>query len=302
MLLSVILNVHNEGDEVRNTIKNIRQKVRHFDLEFIVVDDASTDGSCVGLGKDVTVIRNDDRIGCGRCKNKGVAIAKGEVFLFTDGHARVFDEKYPLDSAIALSTQKQAIIAPAVGPFREEGLSVAKSKWYHSDIVLNDNGFLKLKWISKPTQEPYQVVYGPSPSFFIIPADVLIDRIGGWLPFRGRWGSQELGLALRAWFTGVPILSVPDFVVAHKFKKRFSYEVSQNRDIYVNTCQTHLICFDDETYKNMWEPKLKLQGNYEEVKDLIFDNAALNDHKQFINKYKVKTDRKFFYTFSFRVE
>lgn len=296
LFFSVILNVHNEGEEVKKTIHSMRQHISNSDAEFIVVDDASTDGSCNGLGEEIRVIRNEERIGVTRGRNQGANAANGNIILHTDGHARLFDKGTSIEAAARLALKKRAIVVPAVGDFTDaEGRGCKKDRWYRSEIDIDDRNLLKIKRIAKATRKPYQVVNGPSNGFYITPKEVFFNKLGMFSPYTGRFGWAEIGTAIRAWFTNVQIISIPDLVVAHKFRSKFPYEVSTNRDLLVNMCQTHLICFDDETFQTVWEPRLKKAcQNYESSESLIFSDSALRNHEEFISKYKIKTDAMFF--------
>ena len=122
-MISIMINVHNEGEEILQTIKSI-QSSTSYEMEFIVVDDASTDNSCTNLGSNVKVLRNKKRLGIGRSKNKGAALSTGDILIFTDGHIRITKCPFSFDQAINLAKEKESIIVPAVGNFTNN------TKWY----------------------------------------------------------------------------------------------------------------------------------------------------------------------------
>ena len=87
--VSVIIAAHNEGPEVAATVESVLINTRGL-KEVIVVDDASSDGSCEGLeGDSVRVIRNTGRLGVAPSRARGAEFACGDCLAFLDGHQRL---------------------------------------------------------------------------------------------------------------------------------------------------------------------------------------------------------------------
>ena len=88
-LVSVIYASRQEGDEVYATVKSALDAATG-PIEVIVVDDASTDGSCdhieelSTLGKSVKWIRLNSPVGAGMARNIGFAAARGRVVVSSD--------------------------------------------------------------------------------------------------------------------------------------------------------------------------------------------------------------------------
>jgi len=90
-LFSVIIPAYNCGDVLGKALEALgQQTVPVGDIEVIVIDDASTDGtrSLVepfareGL---VKYFRNEERLGSGVARNKGLGVATGTYVMFLDG-------------------------------------------------------------------------------------------------------------------------------------------------------------------------------------------------------------------------
>jgi len=84
--VSVIIPAYNEGYEVENTVEDIRAKHNNLILEFVVVDDGSTDGSCDNVR--AKVIRHKERLGPGQSRDDGAAAASFDNLVFIDAHMR----------------------------------------------------------------------------------------------------------------------------------------------------------------------------------------------------------------------
>ena len=111
-LVSVVITAHNEGEEVLRTIESVEANTK-APIEFIVVDDASTDGCCDNLERDrLRVIRHDRRIGVAYSRNTASDVARGDVLVFLDGHQRV--SAGCLDRCATVALANEAIVWPDV--------------------------------------------------------------------------------------------------------------------------------------------------------------------------------------------
>jgi glycosyltransferase involved in cell wall biosynthesis len=84
-LVSVVIPVFNAGNRLREAIATIEHQ-RHEPLEIIVVDDGSTDDTSAvirQLGHKVRALRQANA-GPAAARNRGMAIARGELFAFLD--------------------------------------------------------------------------------------------------------------------------------------------------------------------------------------------------------------------------
>jgi GT2 family glycosyltransferase len=82
--ISVIVPVHDRARDLRKALESLaRQTVREFDL--VVVDDASTDDSAE-VAREFTdrVVTNPANRGPAHSRNRGIALATGEIVAFLD--------------------------------------------------------------------------------------------------------------------------------------------------------------------------------------------------------------------------
>ena len=99
MFISVIMAVYNGGKYLKEAIASVfDQKYKNF--EFIIVDDASTDGTqdiiqayLIRHADQMIAIRNTTNIGQGPSFNRAVQKAKGEVVCFLDADDLWFKDK-----------------------------------------------------------------------------------------------------------------------------------------------------------------------------------------------------------------
>lgn len=97
-MISIITAIYNQLEMNKYYLETIRQNTR-TDWELIVIDNGSTDGSAEFFetaGPNVRVIRNDANYSYPYCQNRGIEVAKGDVFAFLNNDIKLspgWDEK-----------------------------------------------------------------------------------------------------------------------------------------------------------------------------------------------------------------
>ena len=136
--VSVILPVYNVERYIRRCIESLQAQTM-TELEFIFVDDCSTDGSMVAVEEWATeddrvrILRNEENLGAGPSRNRGIEIAKGEYLSFIDPDDYISPDFYELLYAAAIA---------------DGGHEIAKGtsqKLDHSDIITYQASRLNLK-------------------------------------------------------------------------------------------------------------------------------------------------------------
>lgn len=121
-LVSVILPTHNRSVMLSVAIQSVLEQ-SFAELELIVVDDCSTDGTAELLGEIVdprlVCLRNDRRRGAAISRNAGVAAARGEFVAFQDSD----DEWLPgkLEHQLRLFADHGSSLGAVGGRYRIEG-------------------------------------------------------------------------------------------------------------------------------------------------------------------------------------
>jgi GT2 family glycosyltransferase len=94
MDLSIIIISRNTKELLSGCLSSVFQSLKNTDFSFevIVVDNASTDGSCEILQKNfktAILIKNQSNIGFGKANNQGILKSKGEFILFLNSDTKV---------------------------------------------------------------------------------------------------------------------------------------------------------------------------------------------------------------------
>ncbi len=91
MTVSVVIVNYNGGEVLAACIDSLQANVLRDDVEIIVVDNASTDGSVAFLRQrfsSVRIVEQGENVGFGKACNVGAAHAKGSILLFFNADAR----------------------------------------------------------------------------------------------------------------------------------------------------------------------------------------------------------------------
>jgi len=130
--ISVIVPAFNARDTIADCLAAIRAQVRlePGELELIVVDDGSTDGSAeAASGLADKVIRLESNRGAAAARNRGAGEARGNLLVFVD--ADVYLEPNALSLFKRLFEERPAISA-AVGRYTERPAAPGLVNFYHN--------------------------------------------------------------------------------------------------------------------------------------------------------------------------
>ncbi len=94
MKLSIVIVNFNSWNVLRPCLASVFRETRTSPTEVIVVDNASTDGSCESIARDfpqAKVLRNERNLGFAAANNRGIEIATGKFILLLNPDTVVLD-------------------------------------------------------------------------------------------------------------------------------------------------------------------------------------------------------------------
>lgn len=227
MLISVCINSHNEGPRLRDTVSAFDANLSGKPHEFVVVADEVTDGGADGLaeavapGVPVRVIRNAQRVGCGRSKAQAIASAVGDVLVFVDAHQSVLFGDVADMCARALADD--CLYTPVVRNIEYDRATWATRPLGSANEIPYDEalrwGRFQYKrypdeWVRAHHLTDLRMV---GVGFAI--SRKTLDVMGGFNRYVGLHGSQERGISLRAFMCGVPVRLYADVIVGHEYRQ-----------------------------------------------------------------------------------
>jgi GT2 family glycosyltransferase len=216
--ISVLLPARNEGERLASTIRSItRARTTGARIEFVVVDDASTDDSMAALMSkmsdllelprvDVRVIQMEEHSGTYRARNEAAAAATGDVLFLTDAHVEF---SHGWDRCVLEHIRPDRILAGTVTAKN------AAFRGYGASLLVPTMG---TTWCIDPGRDLTEVPIAVCAATVI--SRELFYRLGGYDPEMIHYGGGEPEFSVRAWLEGATICSVRELEVQHAFKER----------------------------------------------------------------------------------
>jgi len=290
--MSIVINSHNEGLRLKATVEALRRNVRGQDFELIVIDDGSTDKSAEDLGEDICIVRNAQRIGCGLCKGQGVEAGQGSVFGFFDAHCNVVDGR--LADLAVLAARERAIICPIVRnvQFDEDWNFRPPSATY---LWPSGNGLRREKQqyqaVAKVSTKPHRLVEVDMITVGCFMSRETLEALGGWNNYEGLHGSQERGMALRAFMAKIPIKVFTGVQVGHQFRKgKWPYKPPPRKHQLRNLWHAFGVVASPETFEAHFR-KYLTRGNGGLGRHVLGTKAFKRDRDHFQAHCKKRSDR-----------
>jgi glycosyltransferase involved in cell wall biosynthesis len=115
--ISIIIPVHNGGESFRRCLDSLRQSTRSPD-EVIVVADGDTDGSWeLAKAFGAKVFRYETAGGPARARNRGAAMAQGDILFFIDADVTVGQDTI---SNVEAAFVKDINLAALIGSYDDQ--------------------------------------------------------------------------------------------------------------------------------------------------------------------------------------
>jgi glycosyltransferase involved in cell wall biosynthesis len=281
--LSIVITAHNEAGQLRRTVESLRENTTLAN-EFVVVDDASTDGCCDAIDADrVYVIRHLSRLGVAPSRLEASRRVTGDCLAFCDGHQRV--SPGCIDRCAELALRRNCIVSPAL-----QGFGATDPLLYGASFrMCPDKGFFSATWVlhrSFRRARPFSALRAPS---YVIPR-AIFDRVC-WIRGMGGWGGSEAAVSVKAFFSGVTILGLRGPVAWHRFKPSFHYDVTWD-EIWRNHALIARVCFEDRTWYEYWLPQVFQEHLTPQAQRDLESNEIVAQHEEFCRR-KVRADSDF---------
>lgn len=224
-LLSIVIPVLNDPDEVNATIASIRQTTGN-DTEIIVVDDHS-DKPVEIKDRRVMVHRNNERLGAGASKHLGATFASSNYILLLDCHMRFEPNANWLNKALNRIVGRQNTVhcAACLG-LDEKNMDVTKFNGLYSGATLSlynekSNEIFEGKWMDKsPEGDDYDIACLMGAGYFF--PKQLFMKLRGMAALK-MWGTEEQYISVKAWLSGAEIKMLNEVRIGHKFRSEAPY-------------------------------------------------------------------------------
>ncbi len=292
-MISVIITSYDEGDKVAATVASVVANTS--DVEVIVVDDGSTDGSCDDCGA-TQVLRYNTRRGIAQSRLDGVAAASGDCYAFLDAHQSVTEGCF--DKLAQVARGRNAIVVPCTrGPVDRR---IRRGVWTgHGSAIAQqrDNGLFKGRWRNYDQKDPLSRC-----SMMVVPGYVIPKTVFPsvrWNDGARSWGGSEPNVAVKAFFADIDILHLCGPIARHEFRgkrRENGRKVIERpfraawRDTWRNHARTARICFEESTWRDYWWPSV--YSRWGKSPDEFDSPDVMSQHNEF-QKIKQRPDDEF---------
>jgi glycosyltransferase involved in cell wall biosynthesis len=214
--ISVILPARNEGSRIGPTIRSIaRARSAQTRVEFVVVDDASSDGCTASLLSaipklleepriDIRICRLDEHSGTYQTRNAGAELASADVLFMSDAHVR-FSAGW--DTVVLRHLREDRIVC---------GVTVDEQKntrGYGCKLMVP---FMGASWNEEPAEPVFPIQIAPCHATAL--TRELFERLGGYDSGMLYYGGGEPEFSVRAWLHGAEVVLVKELEVRHHFR------------------------------------------------------------------------------------
>jgi len=287
--LTVVIPFLNEGEEIENTVKSIRETAGN-NVDIILINDCSSDGydyRSVSIKYNTQYCVNEQRMGVAESRNIGVSIIETPYFILLDGHMRVYNNNWWSIIENALANDDRAVYCLECKGLDSNYNLKRYRIAYGAYIKMFEESFLGLlepEWIRKDLSQNRSIIQIPC----VLGACYAMskrywDRIQGLKGLR-TYGCDEVYLSIKTWLEGGKCILFKEIEVGHIFRNEFPYIVNFIDRVY-NKLLIAEVLFP-ENYKS------KVFNKIERLYPLYYSEAItlLSNNKDKINELKIIYD------------
>jgi glycosyltransferase involved in cell wall biosynthesis len=284
--ISIIIPARNEGARVGETILAIaRARATRARVEFVIVDDASTDDTVARLVSsvpqllderdiDIRLCSLEEHSGTYRARNWAARHASADILFTTDAHVR-FSNGW--DEVVFQHLQPNRILAGTIVD------PVTFSRGYGCNLVVP---FMATLWNVEEVDGIAPVQIAPCTAT-VLTSD-LFRRIGGYDNGMLIYGAGEPEFSVRAWLCGAEIFVAGSLLVEQRFKPQdeLSNFLAAIRQYWIHNCirfgllyMSELGCmqllrFYARSFPNVFERALAMVASSD-----VWERRALLEHR-----------------------
>ena len=281
--LTIIIPFANEGEEVENTVRSIRNHSKD-DIDIIVINDASDDGydyeHCLRK-YSVEYVLNRERIGVAGTRDIGVGLCRTDYFLLLDAHMRFYDSEWVSAIVQRLDEDPRTILCAQTKVLKEiDGKIIERGQTeifcgayvnFYTPVDYLEPQWAYVSWLVDSVN---------STDMQFIPCILGAGYAASkryWLHLHGlqgllHYGNDEVLISMKAWLEGGKCRLMPDVIIGHLYRQSSPYKHYTEKRIYNRLYISHLLCPAEYQKKLFAIEKVKyLQENFDAWR-LFYEN------------------------------
>lgn len=280
--VSIIVPSFNEGAWLERTVRGCLEKTNYPDFEVVVVGDGCSDGSVESLAAlnfpNVKILNLEKSVGAIVTRNKGAAVATGEVLVFIDSHQEPMTPNW-------LKILVELLDKPNCGAATINIASIGEADRLGYLYTLK-NWNLEPTWEKPEVVQPNQLAPAIPGGCFAIRKS-LFQITGGFNANLKKWGREDFEYSLRLWRKGYDLWFSSEAVMGHAFDHKRAFEISWEQ-VDFNTLFTAYTLMDEvsinKIIKSIEITRPKTLARAKAVMD-AFDVKAYQDKQLFTRDF-----------------
>lgn len=282
--LTVIITFLNEGIEIRNTLKSIRETIGKR-VDILLIDDGSGDGfayEATAKEFDAVYYKNNVRLGVAASRDLGVSMISSPYFLLLDGHMRFYDNLWQERIVGLLEKENRLLLCCQTRILYKED-DIVKDGPTHAAYgayidFTGENQLLSSIWNSKEQKTGENVEEIPC----VLGATYACSK-KYWKYIKGLeglryYGCDEAFMSLKVWLTGGKCKLIKDITVGHIYRTRAPYRIDDNDTVYNKLLIAELL-FPDTIKKNIFT-----RFKQSSLEKFVYASSLLKENKDRIKE------------------
>lgn len=265
MSLSIIIASRDEGNEIYETIKAIKESI-DIEYEIIVVDDCSKEPV---KNEDAKIYRNNIPIGFHKSIDQGVQFAQFSYIAIFNPRMRFFTKNWASKMIGYLDQYPKSLLCTTSAVLRFDDKEKPEGYRYGADIYLhgtwNDNylGWCP-RWRKAQKEKIYDIPCVQGANYFI--KRKVWNKIRGFEGLSG-YGGALVFLSLKVWLMGYSVKIAKDVKIGNIYYRENELKPwpLNVEDFYFNRIITGFLLLED------WDEAINLMYRYKNIShfDLI---------------------------------
>ena len=253
---SVLLASRNEGERLRRTVDDVLGHAPHQDVEIVIVDDASDDGSATFVTEfsyasmPIRLVRNDEHRGLIYSRARAADLARGQYLAFLNAHCAVSTGWLEALSDELAQIDDRGLVAPAIYKLRTDWTIDVEGGGAAACTV--SSPFLDFVWDTPRTIEGRPCTCTIGGGAWMCHRQ-WYDYIRGMDRAMVVWGLENIDVPLRTWAAGGWCLAAERVKIGHLFKETATFFMSDVDYVYNKIRAAHN-AFSAETFKKVMGP------------------------------------------------
>lgn len=238
--MTAIIPFLNEGEEVVNTVKSLREKLEDK-IDIIVINDQSTDEfpyKEILKPYDVHYIVNWKRRGVAASRDYGVSICKTPYFVLLDAHMRIYDSEWVLEACSALDKNERQILCMQTRQlWRDEQNKVVKiegtSKVFGAYLTFEKGNLcpgIEWNYAESEVGKTHECIPAILGAGYVASKNYWM-RLNGLVGLE-QYGCDEAYISLKTWLEGGTCVLLKNHEFGHIYRDNAPYVINSSSYVY----------------------------------------------------------------------